>query len=320
MPEQKYFSEVILGLCNESVALLQPLNIRKVSNDPHTPGYIKNAHIYAIGKRPRLSIKPNLLHHDNKYVYGTLCRHVDGEMFLQDFRLTKTLFSPEVVNFQVSKYPHNTLLALDVGGRAIHIVPVALIAPYMLRPFDPWTDVEIIYIGQAFGKKGERSALDRLKDHSTLQKIQSEVLANEPDTDILILLFNYDHPLQFSLHDGAGSPRITGDEDDQHYLRILRTGIRYSDITTLAEAGLIRYFQPHYNAVYKNSFPTSDMKSLQQCYDLDLLSLSVELDTEDIHIKTYSRKTRSTEHHMTIYDLHSDVDRCAFFCTEDTKE
>lgn len=320
MPEQKYFSEVTLGLCNESVALLRPSDINKVRNDPMTPIHTKNAHIYAIGKRPRLSIKPNSLHQDSNYVYGVLHRHIDGERLSRDFRLARTLLNPEAVNFGVSKYPHNKFLALNSKGKEIHILPVTLFIPHILTPFDPWGDVEIIYIGQAFGKAGERSALDRLKDHSTLQKIQADVLSNEPDMEIVILLFNYDHPLRFSIHDGIGKPRITSEQDEQHYLRVLRTDIRYSDITTLAEAGLIRYFQPHYNTVYKDSFPTSDMKSLQQCYDLDLLALSVELNTEDIYINTYSHKTSCREHHMTKYDLHSDAERRRFFCVEDLGE
>ena len=52
-------------------------------------------------------------------------------------------------------------------------------------------EYEILYIGQAYGKDGKRTALDRLASHETVQKIYTHSLTNNPDCDIWILLTTF---------------------------------------------------------------------------------------------------------------------------------
>ncbi|TKH07593.1 hypothetical protein FC678_22630, partial [Peribacillus simplex] len=50
-------------------------------------------------------------------------------------------------------------------------------------------DCEVVYIGRSFGKEGERTVYNRLKSHSTLQKIYAE---KEDDKSIFLSSWNFD--------------------------------------------------------------------------------------------------------------------------------
>jgi len=52
-------------------------------------------------------------------------------------------------------------------------------------------------------------------------------------------------------------------------------GTNEAERTTLYEASLIRYFQPPFNKEFKNSFPSTNMKVLADCYDK--VSISAEI-------------------------------------------
>src|SRR5699024_2776898 len=49
-------------------------------------------------------------------------------------------------------------------------------------------DMEVLYIGQAFGSNGERTAIHRLKSHEKLQKILIDCHSKHPDKRIFIML------------------------------------------------------------------------------------------------------------------------------------
>lgn len=46
---------------------------------------------------------------------------------------------------------------------------------------------EVLYIGQAYGRNGERNALDRLRRHETLQRIALEGIPNGYIITVLML-------------------------------------------------------------------------------------------------------------------------------------
>jgi len=209
-------------------------------------------------------------------------------------------------------------MAFSASGELVHTVPLPLISQALGFYIDvrDYLDLEILYIGQAYGDKGKRNALDRLKSHSTLQEIQADVLSHDPDSDILLLIVEYAPPFLNTMFNPF-NPKFSGKEDDEHLLAILRKKYMESRLVTLAEAGLIRYFNPAYNLVYANSFPSTNMKSLEECYDLDILALSVEIDTEILGLNIYSKQTERKCHHLAIYSLHPTEERTNYFLGED---
>lgn len=56
---------------------------------------------------------------------------------------------------------------------------------------DIYRNFEVLYVGQAFAE-GKRTAIDRLKSHSTLQKILAETMSDYPDDQVFIFNLVYD--------------------------------------------------------------------------------------------------------------------------------
>lgn len=167
------------------------------------------------------------------------------------------------------------------------------------------------YIGQAFGKDGSRSALDRLTKHETLQKIsllgapegyrlELVLLQVEPDNQ-LITMFN-----PWAENKEKGSERIKRGLD-----KLFNTSEK--ERVALYEAALIRYFQPEFNIEFKDSFPSTNLKVLQDCYDKDLAAVSAEIVLDELPVTLYSEVVKPSDTHFAFYDLHSDEARRVFF-------
>jgi hypothetical protein len=79
---------------------------------------------------------------------------------------------------------------------------------------------------------------------------------------------------------------------------------------TLAEAALIRYFEPKYNKEYKDTFPTKRHSSYDECYKLDLNAISIEIDG---FYYLYSDKVASSIRHSETFNLNTDEERRTLF-------
>jgi hypothetical protein len=85
----------------------------------------------------------------------------------------------------LSEWPYEEYVILDEQENLAHGGVVAMILNFLTDPPDALLLHEVLYVGQAFGSDGDRSAWDRLKSHSTLQRIYSET---RPDKEIWLTL------------------------------------------------------------------------------------------------------------------------------------
>lgn len=170
----------------------------------------------------------------------------------------------------------------------------------------------MLYVGQAYAD-GKRSAIDRLKSHSTLQKILAETQHASPDDEILLLAFEYSPYQVIASMNAADKNSISDETDTQRHISILDNPLTEHQQICLAEAGLIRYFQPKYNEIYKDSFPASDQKILNHCYDLDFSALVVEIDTDELGLMLHSPTVPESGHHIGKFDLVNPTVRRSFF-------
>ena len=91
-------------------------------------------------------------------------------------------------------------------------------------------------------------------------------------------------------------------------------GISEDQAINLTEAALIRYFQPQYNIVYKDSFPNYKHSSYSECYGMDVNSISIELDTMYCqNLEIYSKSIPRKHNHMFHYTLHSEEEKRSMF-------
>jgi hypothetical protein len=171
---------------------------------------------------------------------------------------------------------------------------------------------DVLYIGQAYGKAGERAALDRLAKHETLQKISLQVGA-PPDKQLTVLLLEVISANRmvtmfnpFAKDLSNGKERIEAGIDKLY-------GTTEKERVALYEASLIRYFQPRYNKDFKDSFPSTDLKVLKDCYDKDFSSLVAEINFDDLPWDLKSEQVPAAQYHIAKHSLHTAEERSMFF-------
>lgn len=274
---------------------------------------IDNSHIYVICQRPNLSISKDSFKYEDGKISGHINYKVDGELreipFCHEFPLLDG-----AVEVKLSKYPHRELSTYDQKGQELRYLPATalgmVLGIHLIRP--ELRNLEVLYIGQAFGN-GTRSTFDRLKSHSTLQKILAQAQYESPDSEVSVLTFEYVPYRIFSQFDGRAKDVIADYRDFERFRSIIDNPLTEHQQICLIEAGLIRYFQPLYNEVYKKNFPSKNHKILQSCYDLDFSGLIVEINTEELRFSLYSETVAPNEHHICQVDILDPEERWGFF-------
>lgn len=173
------------------------------------------------------------------------------------------------------------------------------------------TDFRVLYIGQAYGDDGSRNALDRLRKHETLQKIALQGIPAGFDLSLLLLSIQPGNQLvtvmnPWTADKSQGNQRIRNGID-----KLFDTN--EAERTTLYEASLIRYFQPPFNKVFKDSFPSTNLKVLADCYDKDFAAVIAEINIDELPFRLYSDAIPRKWNHIAKHDLHDDAARQVFF-------
>ncbi|MBL8380398.1 MAG: hypothetical protein JNM79_21190 [Burkholderiales bacterium] len=173
---------------------------------------------------------------------------------------------------------------------------------------------EVKYIGQAYGDAGSRNALDRLLKHETLQKIALKgapeghritllLLEIQPSTQVITVMNPYAQDTD------AGPARIKQGLD-----KLYNTS--EAERVSLYEAALIRYFYPDFNKEFKDSFPSTNLKILQDCYEKDFAAVIAEICIDELPFRLWSSAVPPKLYHIAKHDLHRKDDRRIFFSLE----
>ncbi len=173
---------------------------------------------------------------------------------------------------------------------------------------------EIKYIGQAYGNDGKRNAIDRLKKHETLQRIALSGVKHRHRLELILLelaehrLFSHMNPFAQNIEESEIVKRISMGLDKL-------SNTTENELVSLYEAALIRHFQPYYNRHFKNSFPSTNIKILQDCYDKDFQSIAAEICFDYFEYGLYTDKIKYNFYNKYLihYDLHKNIDRASFF-------
>jgi hypothetical protein len=234
---------------------------------------------------------------------GTL-KHIPFKMPFQ--------LAEDVVKVELAPYPHREFHGKNEAGEAVRYVPAMSVSLSGIIQEPALQKLEVLYVGQAFAE-GKRTALDRLRSHSTLQRILAEMQYEMPDDEVLLLAFEYVPYRVISFLDGIDQKAIRDDRDHARFISLLDNPLTKAQQISLVEAGLIRHFKPRYNVVYKDSFPASDQALLNSCYELDFSALVVEIDTEELGLPLYSGSVAPGIHHLAKFDPFDPTARRSFF-------
>ena len=312
--EKLYISEVAVSLYSARwlmTSASQLMTCRTISAEMQEVA--NNSHIYLICKSPVISFSKDSFKYEGGILSGDINYRIEGVLREKGF-LFKFPLRNGATEVRLSKYPHREILIVDSGGNEIRCIPANLLGISMGWHLEnnELSDLEVLYVGQAFGD-GTRTAFERLKSHSTLQKILAQAQYESPDLEIQILTFEY-APYSIIYQMRGRVDNVVSDYRDMDIFRsILDNHLSEREQICLAEAGLIRYFQPRYNAIYKENFPSEKHKILESCYDLDFSALIVEVDTDEFRFRLFSPTVKPSYHHTCQIDLLDPEKRWGFF-------
>jgi hypothetical protein len=260
--------------------------------------------IYLISEAPRLTVDPATVQFGRSGSLSLVLQEQVGGVIRQH-KLYLERFTPDTEGLDWrSQWPYDEFDIYDrdgeffVGGQVRSFFRATESLP------DELNAEEVLYVGQAFGKAGERDAHERLRSHSTLQRILSEV---DPDKEVWLTICGIDDVMLATIMGRPGPTIKSKEEDREHvsqvYGRYQSIDFWQKEAVTGAEAGLIKYFQPRYNKVYKNHFPDPSHVPLSMLYDLEFHTLSVELQAFQIKTLFKSEAVGAADLHFALYPL-----------------
>ncbi|WP_084637644.1 hypothetical protein [Paludibacterium yongneupense] len=315
--KRKFVTEFGIGYMNSYTSMLTAHQLMKGGElNSVDRENISKCHIYLIAARPSPYFKPESLVYENNILSGTLCYRIDGVENEIAFGGYRWKLEDDAISIDC-KYPYREIRSLNKEGHKVTYLPASYMASvYLPRNCTSTLDLnsyEVLYVGQALGDQGNRSAIDRLRSHSTLQKILALTNHDYPDKEIMIFMYQFDHEQMLTSIDGRAKSADNSDENEGRLVNAMNNPSKKKQKIGMIEAALIRYFQPHYNEIFKIKFPSTKHKVLKSCYDLDITALVVELDSEDLEFCLYSKRVKQSSHHIAQIDLVSSQNRQSFF-------
>lgn len=218
--------------------------------------------IYFILRRPKVTVEPNSFYSKEQEAFFDLIIHDRGNAGVLKIKLELNKAKSKLS--LVTEYPYNSFAIRDEEKTLLFARPSTLIDRVQVENnvSTEMLDYEILYIGQAYGKNGERTALNRLASHETIQKIYTHALTNNPESDIWIMLTSF---TQISMLFSVGSDEILQTiESKKRDNKLTKNffdnkGLVFSEKQKInfTEAALIKMFEPKYNKEFKNSFPNN---------------------------------------------------------------
>lgn len=263
-------------------------------------------HIYFIIARPRITIVPE------KCEFKKLIKLVFRIHINTEYLEKEVLFDPptniDLSNVSIkSDYPFSTFRII-VDNQELLFAKSSVYYTMHLRNHPDEINAELLYIGQSYGKEGERKVSDRLKNHSTLQKIYSEISQKNPDKEIWLNLLSFEQIMHTSFDGLSGTSKKQ--KDDVKIVsnvmnKFVNKKLNEKEIINFTEAALIKYFKPKYNIMYKDIFPSIDHKSYKEAIELDINCVAFQLDTECINLKLYTEAVQPNFSNMVTYTFKS---------------
>lgn len=295
MSQMRFDTENLLNLIATSNILLDAQQLYDPTFHEEHASEAEKCHIYMIGHTPTV-----------KFVTAS-----------QELNTASFIYSVSGKHHTVqAKMPPGGILKLDQGAcismpNGQEVWPNSWAIGMELSAQCGGFDFNVLYVGQAFGKAGSRNALDRLSKHETLQKIAIQGVPDGRRLSVLLIQIMPETRLITVFNPHAKEQDEDGGRIDLGLDKLYSTN--EAERTTLYEASFIRYFQPKYNKIFKDSFPSTDMKSLSACYEKDIQSVVAEFGFDNFPYLLCSDTVPKSDHHIARHDLHTDDDRKFFF-------
>ena len=275
--------EHTLGMYADDFALFPACGLydEKIMDAMHP--IVKRCHIYFIGEVPKVEMK-KIWYQDRM-----LCFEVEvGQV--------KQSFTTQIPDGQTSCQDQENGAYIQGPSGEKYSISEEVINNEIYRQIGP-LEFKMLYIGQAYGKNGKRNAVDRLKEHGTLQKIAVKGVGERKEIQIISIglkdsttVFTMMNPWAKDQSDAKAADNTSNSLD---------TLFNTSEMerVSIYEAAMIRYFQPEYNKQLKNNFPSTQLQILQGCYDRDMQAVVAEFGIENLPYNLCSDIIVAQDHH-----------------------
>ena len=285
-------------------------------------------HLYLICTRPQITIDKEIMRCERVFVLRFFIHSEKGKETHQ-----MPIFMPDVAHIE-TKYPYNVLWVFNKDGTCeswctaifyqkyaaglwpsdmlpgMHDIEYAKLNDYEKSTLKD-IDLEVQYVGKAYGKDGSRIAPDRLKAHEQLPIIYDKTQRNAPHLDVWLVLLSFEPQIN---HNHLG-PESEGDEISVFIKRAGNPSFIEDDYirTCFTEAALINYFQPMLNGPsYKKNFPSKRHKTYQKLYDTPIDLFAFLLDSNAYGGRLSSQHVEPKYTHYQDYKFNSAAERHLF--------
>ncbi len=280
---RKYQTEFGLDVYTQWKTIIPAAQLEIVEKGPE-----HNYHIYGILLGPKYFIKPDSIIQYEDHISIVLFENAENSYaeYPLDFCI-----DPDINHNKLkisSTYPHSMLKlifedeawALKKFDSTEIQIEASELFNYFAKALVSRVRYKVLYIGQAYGTRGERSAIERLSQHGTFQKILIDCQRNYPEYEIYVMLLDMKYRLNMGIEKPSILTQKSKHDDENHISKVLSDLPEEQQVINISEAALINYFKPSYNSNFVENFPCPKHKSYRQYYDLDYNEIIVEIDME----------------------------------------
>lgn len=287
MEVRQFLAEGGLILGSEHLVADTASGIKIIRNNPRLREKAEGTNIYVIVKRPKVRFHARSLQHDRYRLFGLLEVHEKNGFQLMPFEYCPSK-GRTISEFQLRDGPEQKI-AFVYRDESREWFPAIEVIQQCGLGINHYPDLQVLYVGQAFGKTGRRLAVDRLGNHRALKRIQND-MQNEPEQELFILMYRYGEHHKHLHVDSDQSVEVQASEQEEveHLMKIGNISVERRLRIYLAEASLIRYFRPHYNQVYKRTFPSKKHGIVQKALDMGFSRLVVQIGSKPMRSKLWS--------------------------------
>jgi hypothetical protein len=271
-------------------------------------------HIYLICKAPIIKVNPDNIKIEADTI--TLEFYIETKGVKEKFEIKTVNRKVEPIAHFKIEFPFTEIEFLKPDGTQHSRQKASVLFRILCGQNNivtPHLDLEVLYVGQAFGKDGKRITADRLVKHEKAQRIYFDTQQKFPEKEIWFLSMTF-IPTLFSMSNlNHFFDPDTFEKGMEHYEKIETTTVSKNQQITITEAGLIRYFNTYqYNKEYLD-FPQPEHTSYDECYKLDFNSVSFEFETSSLLTRLWSKDREANIYHIGKFFLHDKADRKNMF-------
>lgn len=292
--QRQYLIEGAVHVYSSPPAILFPSELYLAKKHPEIRARLEMANLYMIVSRKKIYIDGETLKVIGERIVGVLVvQRSDGWQRL-DFSFPMGhehhLGAPGAVIVDCES-SSSYITITNIASQAIRI-PTYILVASGCAAFGKETDLDVLYVGVGVGNKRPRIAIDRLLTHYQLQKILATTTTEEPNRDVLILTFNFEHSRKILSNGGDFGLDVaaTEQEEDKHFSELKEASLDRKNRIMLAEATLINHFQPPYNTMHRRTdFTKSRRMVLTRALDKQgIAGVITEICTSNINSKLKS--------------------------------